>query len=884
MTLNRRVLLVLVLFIASFGIYLRIQNLKFLEEKYLVGADPYRYFRQTRLIVEDGRLPNVDLNRNFPEGVDFAAKNTFLPKLLATPYMFINKVFPSISLHQAISLYPPIATGGALIFFFLLTYRLFGHFTALLAVLMLSSLPIFVQRTVAGYVDTDALVIFLFFAGMYLYVLSFDGNSVSRQLVFAGIAGGTLGLLGLVWQGVGLILLVFCGFQLLISWEKSYTKSDFYRFSCWLFPVLVLMLSFTPIYRKYPQAPFAVLALYIPLATWCIVLQFFFLQKSPKFVEFSRRFDLSVGLMTSLLLACTVVSMLTVYFRDFSWIEALIERSRYPFGKNGVMEFVGEMQPTTWGIWRKSYGMVGLTTLAGFCLLAYHGTSWLLKHTIIHAIIGGSGLMMIALRDTVPQLDIFGFFSVQSSLILLGNFCLVVSLASAARLRCRIDSIALDSRDKFHLILIAWFIIIWNLASSAVRFHLFLAPVAVMLTCYFFSWLLLRTVPILAHIRSQVLLVLIFFAWQALINGSDILSLGLKIVSLGKIASSFSGRVQLLLTLIVTTVLFGFFLQEKQSAKKTLFLIPRIVGAGSIVLLIWCNYAGLYTIESVERAVIWGARQGGASPNRIVRGACEWLEENVPQNAVIGADWEIGSAINELSRRATIVDEEQNVSRILAMSREFFCGTEEEALKFLRQYGVTHLLLGSEEISQLSLHSIGVEPSEEIFAVRLQPSAKYDPGAWHFTPQKEPFISEFRLDDIGCQQNECSIESISVPYTIENHPIATKPPELTVTRRNRWQRLFTVKEVIIGEQSWYFPQGELNGSIWCLGRMNGHVYQNYETLYLSSAVREWFLVKLFLGEHSDRFKLIYESEASDELLVKIWEVRDYADKGRLNAG
>ena len=881
MVLKRVALLVLVLIIVSFGVYLRGQNLKFLNEKYLVGSDPYRYFRQVRLIVEEGKLPDVEMARNFPEGLNLAERGALFPKLLAASYTVIHSIFPAHSLHHVLSLYPPISAGIALIFLFLLTYYLFGRFTALLALLMLATLPIFIQRTLAGYVDTDAFIVLLLLAGIYFYSLSFQENFGVRELVYAGIAGGVSGALSLVWPGGGMVSLIFCAFQLLISWEKAYTKVDLYRFACWVLPTVLLILSFGTSYWKNLQATVTVLALYVPIATFCAVVAIFFLQHNQQCVRFLQKFRLSVGLAASLLLICASVLVLTLHSWNLSWVEGLIQSLRYPYGKNSVMEFVGELQPTTWQNWRKVYGTIGLTTLAGFFWVAYSYSTLNLRRSLIQASIGGIGLLMIGLVGTVPQFEILGFLSIQSTLILLGNFCLFASLASAAHFRHHkglgIDPFVSSSAtpinvEKLHLILIVWFIIAWNLASVAVRFHLFLAPVAAILACLFFCWLLQKTLPVFANFWTQFLLGFIFLAWLMLINASDIFSFMLQVVTFGKIEISIPGRIQFLLTLLITVVLFGPILQKMLSRKEGAIHMLRVVGAICVVLLIWFNLTGLYAFGSVERAVIWGARQGGPYPNREIRTACEWLKENVPQNAVIAADWGIGSAINELGRKTTIVDEEQNIPRILEMAQELFCGTEDTALQFLQKYGVTHLLVSSDELGKLNLHSAALQPAAEISAVSFQPGPEYTPETWHFIPINESVIPEFQSDDIDCQQSECSIKSISVLSTWENQLLVKTPPEILIQRQNKTRQKLTVKEVIIGEQSWYFPEAQLNASIWCVGNMDERSYRNYQTIYLSEVAREWFLVKLLLGEHSNHFKLVYESEASNKLQVKVWEV------------
>jgi asparagine N-glycosylation enzyme membrane subunit Stt3 len=444
--------------IVVFGIYLRVQNLKFLQGKYLYGTDSYRYFRQTRLIVEEGELPQIDHERNFPEGLDLTHRSIFLARILALFYSFIHAVLPSVSLHCFASLYPPIATGIALIFFFLLTRRLLGDFTALLALLMLAGLPVFIQRTRAGYVDTDALIILFLFTGTHFYLLSFTADSSIGQLAFAGIAGGVFGLLGLTWPGSGMIFLIFCIFQLMLSWESHYTKRELYRFSCWLFPMMALILTFGKMYWQQPQAPFAILALYIPVVAWCILLAIVTMQRSPRVIGiFCRRFRLSVGLGASLIFIFAGGLGFTIYSRDLSWVGGLIQHLRYPFGSSGVMKFVGELKATSVGNWWSVYGMTGFIALAGFCLLAYRFRSRNLRHPVVHSLMGVLGLLAIAAQGSILESDVLGRFSSRSSLILLDNICLLASLVSATRVRSLVSPVgSADHTDELNLLLLVW--------------------------------------------------------------------------------------------------------------------------------------------------------------------------------------------------------------------------------------------------------------------------------------------------------------------------------------------------------------------------------------------------------------------------------------------
>lgn len=298
----------------------------------------------------------------------------------------------------------------------------------------------------------------------------------------------------------------------------------------------------------------------------------------------------------------------------------------------------------------------------------------------------------------------------------------------------------------------------------------------------------------------------------------------------------------------------------------------RVLGILLTCLLTWCCLTGLYNLRTVQRAVVWELRKR-PFPNTVMRKSFKWLKENVPKNAVVAADWGIGSTITELGRRATIVDEEQNIPRILAMAKNFFCALNEKtALQFLHKYRVTHILLSSEDIAALNIYAYMASKSPDYaYALKLKPASEYHFQEWRFSPGKRSFAEDIQVGSIHLKREDYRIISISLPYSFKSHPVAKAPPKLMIRARDG-QHEFQAKEVIIGEQSWYFPEGQLDGTLLCLGGVRDRTYRNHLTLYLSSESREWFATKLFLGEHGDHFKLIYKSDPADKPYVKIWEV------------
>ena len=89
----------------------------------------------------------------------------------------------------------------------------------------------------------------------------------------------------------------------------------------------------------------------------------------------------------------------------------------------------------------------------------------------------------------------------------------------------------------------------------------------------------------------------------------------------------------------------------------------------------------------------------------------------------------------------------------------------------------------------------------------------------------------------------------------------------------------TIKEIVIGKESWYFPNGEIDGCIWVIGRVqkekkfpNSVTFESDTGLYLTKDARNWLMVRLFMDEYSSRFNLIYDYEGT-----RIWEIRYRTD-------
>ena len=162
----------------AFGVFLRVQNRDALEEPYLFGTDSYRYFRQTRQIVESGDLPRIDTMRNSPAGIDNTTVTPLFPHLLANGFAAVHAFLPSLTLYQFAAFSSIFFISLAALLLYAFTNRLFGKIAALFATLVFVSNPYLVFRSFAGYVDTDATIIFLFVGSIYLYYESWQAQVI----------------------------------------------------------------------------------------------------------------------------------------------------------------------------------------------------------------------------------------------------------------------------------------------------------------------------------------------------------------------------------------------------------------------------------------------------------------------------------------------------------------------------------------------------------------------------------------------------------------------------------------------------------------------------------------------------------------------------------
>ena len=222
--------------IMSIAFYVRTRNLGALNGKYLVGLDPYYYFRLAGDVLENGKVLLFDTWRNPPLGSDRGFD--LFPYIMAYWSKFLG--FFGVSREMAHIIYPPISMIFTVLFFYLWLRLLVKKRVAMLAALFLAVIPGFVFRTGAGFADHEAISIMFMFLSLWLFTKA-DLMDISRNKYLLMLASGVAAfLMGVTWVGYPMLILTISGY-LLIKMMLSKKVGDYSKY-LWFAAFVFLML------------------------------------------------------------------------------------------------------------------------------------------------------------------------------------------------------------------------------------------------------------------------------------------------------------------------------------------------------------------------------------------------------------------------------------------------------------------------------------------------------------------------------------------------------------------------------------------------------------------------------------------------------------------
>ncbi|MBI2665254.1 glycosyltransferase family 39 protein, partial [Candidatus Woesearchaeota archaeon] len=243
------VLLALIIILGSF---IRVQNFWLLKDAITgdyvsVDLDSHIYLKYAKEILATGTLSDVDYDRFVPTGAP-TANYAFPAYVIYYLYKIMAVFSPDITINYADVVYPIIVFSIGLVFFFFLVRKLFRTRVALVSTFFLAIMPAFLQRTMGGSSDHDALGIMFMFASLYLLIEAWESKTFKHTLLWGLLAGFATGLTGLSWGAWKFIYLIFALFVLVQLFLNKLEERHSYLYFIWLVVSVITMTAWVPLF------------------------------------------------------------------------------------------------------------------------------------------------------------------------------------------------------------------------------------------------------------------------------------------------------------------------------------------------------------------------------------------------------------------------------------------------------------------------------------------------------------------------------------------------------------------------------------------------------------------------------------------------------------
>lgn len=220
--------------------------------------DPFLFLRYAELIVEQGKIPEIDTLRYVPLGFETSRETQLLPYLIAYTYKFLN-LFMNPTIAFAGVILPVIMFGLTVIAFFLFVRELFIDFEffeksrrkiiansiSLISTFLMIVAPSFLSRTIAGIPEKESVSFFFMFLCFYLFLKAWKSENKKRLVIFSVLAGLSTAAMGLVWGGV-IYVFVTISVSFLIGFILNKTKEkEILVYGIWFLVSLAGIFFFT---------------------------------------------------------------------------------------------------------------------------------------------------------------------------------------------------------------------------------------------------------------------------------------------------------------------------------------------------------------------------------------------------------------------------------------------------------------------------------------------------------------------------------------------------------------------------------------------------------------------------------------------------------------
>ncbi|MAG02058.1 hypothetical protein CMI42_01870 [Candidatus Pacearchaeota archaeon] len=612
--------------------------------------DPWLFLRNAKTIVEDGRLPEIDMMRNVPLGFDNSKESQLLPYMIVYTHKFFN-IFSDVNIEFSGAAFPVVMFILTIISFFLFVREVFirkskegifkANVIALIASFFMIVVPVFLSRTVAGIPEKESAAFFFMFLALYLFLKAWKSDGLKMAMLFGVLAGISTAFMGLIWGGV-IYLFIPIGLASLIAFILNRVgKKEFIVYTLWVvisFGIMDLLSS------KY-----SLFGLVTSLSSGMVTLTLFVmiihqLVFKSKFIkkDLFRKTRIPETIW-SVIISLVVLTVLSVIILGPSFIIEKLQAIHQTIFKPVLGRWnitVAENRQPNFQEWSGNFGpffkgiplmfwlfFIGSVVLFKKMLIKVRRKdSWILAFLYVFFFLG-----LVFSRysgDSVFSGDNFiskAFYYLSSILFIAG---LIYFYA-------KYDREGYDGFKKIRyefLLLFSLFVLTVFTARGAVRLIMVLGPIAPIMVSYL------------------------------IVEGSD------------------------------------RFLKAKDKTWKML------LGVCMIIILI----ASMYTFFIYYKSVKAQAYSFVPSAYNLQwQRGMEWVRENTEENAVFNHWWDYGYWVQSIGERATSVDGGNAITYWnYLMGRHVLTGdNQDDALEFLYNHNTTHFLIDSSDVGKYTAFS-----------------------------------------------------------------------------------------------------------------------------------------------------------------------------------
>ena len=364
MNFYQKILLCAIVLLAC---WIRVQGVDRLPDGQFTSNDAYLFAGQAQEIADQVSLPARDMRRWLPVGRDNGQIFPLYAYTIAYTHKAIGWVSPKLTLYH-IQVYAAaicFTLGLGVLCFFLA--RVYGGTFAAIAALLLATLPGSIERSAAGFGDRDAWCWMLGIFAVISYLWKESMEPGRRRWIATALAGFTVFLGGMSWEGFGFFVLMIVAVELykFCSTDTEQHLKEYLLYMLMFVPWLYLI---SPAYRSGYGFSTHVTALMLlpPLTVFALRGSKFLLLK---YVEQLRPHPRKLAWGLTLLSIAAGVGYIFMQAGTFA-------ETAYPFRESQLMQNIGELGDPNFRYWVGRYGAVFVLGSLGLVAASLHLWKW----------------------------------------------------------------------------------------------------------------------------------------------------------------------------------------------------------------------------------------------------------------------------------------------------------------------------------------------------------------------------------------------------------------------------------------------------------------------------------------------------------------------------